>query len=143
MSNVNRAANIFVRTSEQKARDVSKEISYRNIERVTAQLNDVSSTYAYAAITVPFPQGLIKRVTVFPNGDSDTATLAHVIVSETNNTNRENKILQYSNINIQTDYLDSEEEIYYTSTNSLLYVHVQASGGTSNFYIKLDLERVN
>ena len=140
---MSKAANIFVRTPEQKARDISREISYRNIDRVTAQLTSVSDTYSYAAIAIPFPQGLIKRVTVFPNGNSDTATSADVVISEATNINRENKILQYSDINIQADYLDSEEEIYYNSINSLLYVHVQASGGTSDFYIKLDLERVN
>lgn len=143
MSKINRAANIFVRTPEQRTKDISKDISYRNIERVTAELNSVSSGYSYAAITVPFPQGLLKRITVFPNGSSDTATFAEVIVSEANSTNPRDKILHYTNINIQTDYLDSQEEIYYNSTNSLLYVYIEASGGTSDFFIKLDLERVN
>lgn len=136
-------ANIFVRTPQQRVIDDSKNISYRNIDRATAQLDGVGLDYSYAAITVPFAQGIIKRITVFPNGSTDTALFADVIVSETNTINKENKILQYSDINVQSDYLDSEEDVYYNSTSDLLYVHIQASGGSANFYIRLDLERVN
>ena len=136
-------ANVFVRTNQQRTVDASKEISYRNIDRVTAQLDGVNSTYSYAAINVPFAQGLIKRITIFSNGDSDTAAYAEVIVSENNTTNKENKILHYSNINVQSDYLDSQEDVYYNTTDDLIYIHMQATGGSANFYIRLDIERVN
>ena len=85
-------ANIFVRSNQQKTIETSQNISYRNIDRVSAQLNEVGSSYSYAAITVPFAQGLVKRITIFTNGDSDTANIAEVIVSENNTTNKENKI---------------------------------------------------
>ena len=136
-------ANIFVRSNQQKTIETSQNISYRNIDRVSAQLNEEGSSYSYAAITVPNAQGLVKRITIFTNGDSDTANIAEVIVSENNTTNKENKILHYSDINVQSDYLDSQEDIYYNSTNNLIYVHVKTTTGSADFYIRLDLERVN
>ena len=63
-------ANIFVRSNQQRTLDTSKDISYRNIDRVTAQLDGVSTSYSYAAVTVPFAQGLIKRITIFTNGSN-------------------------------------------------------------------------
>lgn len=123
---------------------ISKNIVYRNIERVTSLIENTSTSFTFKEIPVPFPEGIVKRITIFKIDDSDPALSGEVVISESNSIDKQYKIAHYKNIDFQDDYLDSLEDIYYNTSNSNIYIHLKVDqGSTTDFYIKLDLEKTN
>jgi len=115
----------------------------RSFERVLATASGVDTAFKSYQVSVPFTQGIVKRVTLFITDDTNAMTLGEVIISEAQNMDRENKIAHYASIDFSSDYLDSEENLFYYSTSSTLFFYIKGNTGPNNFKIKLDIEKVN
>ena len=116
----------------------------RSFARVFETLTQVQSTYATYQLNAPFPEGVIKRVVLFKEDDSNGTQYANLILSENAENSKLYKICEYSQIDFFQNYLDSQEEIYYSSNENKIYVHINVESNIStNFIIRLDIEKVN
>ena len=115
----------------------------RNFERILIDASAVGTDFKSYQVPVPFKQGIIKRVTLFVTDTSNNITSGEVIISEAENMNRENKVAHYASIDFNSDYLDSEENLFYHSVSSTLFFYIKGNSGSNDFKIKLDIEKVN
>ena len=117
---------------------------YRAFARATSNLSNVNQTFSSFEILLPFTEGIIKRVILHKEDDLNQATSANLILTESQTITKSYKIAEYSAINFSEYYLDSEEEIYYSSDGNRIYAHVNVDGNFStNLFIRLDIEKVN
>lgn len=138
----------FVINDELTQQIISSEnVVYRNFARLTADANNVSTAYSLFSITLPFPEVLLKRVTVYKADSEQQIALGNVVICETQQDNPEqatNKVLHYANIDFSTTYLDSLEDIYLIADeNTQMHVYIKGDANQSNMKIKIDLEKVN
>lgn len=119
-------------------------VVYRAFQRTTASISNVNSQYSYVELNLPFEEGLIRRVTIYKMDELNAAQFADIVISETSNIDPATKVCEYNSINFSNGYLDSQEEIYYSSTENKLFVFAKVNGDFSTqLFIKLDLEKVN
>lgn len=119
-------------------------VVYRSYARSTAILSSVQSDISLHEISVPFTEGIIKRIILVKETEENLAQFSNITLSESSTNLPIYKICEYSQINFSESYLDSEEQIYYSSLENKIYAHVNVDGNFStNLLLRLDIEKVN
>tara|TARA_R110001606_G_scaffold45770_3_gene118340 strand:- start:3079 stop:3501 length:423 start_codon:yes stop_codon:yes gene_type:complete len=139
-------AKIYDSTSEISiAQDLAAgNVVYKSFARATKELSSVQSSTITFEVLMPFSEGLIRRVVLCKQDEQNLAQVANLILTENQILNKIDKILEYNSINFSESYLDSEEEIYYSSIENKVYAHVNVDGNFStNLLLRLDIEKVN
>lgn len=127
------------------AQDIAaSDVVYKSYARANETMESVNSQLSTFEILVPFQEGIIRRVIMFKDDDSNSAQYSNLTLSESAQLTKLNKILEYAQIDFSTRYLDSEEEIYFSTTESKIYAHVNVDGNYStDLVIRLDIQKVN
>lgn len=119
-------------------------IVYRSYSRCTSTLSSIQSDISVHEISVPFTEGIIKRIILAKETEANSAQFSNIVLSESSTNTPVYKICEYSQINFSESYLDSEEQIYYSSNENKIYAHVNVDGNFStNLLLRLDIEKVN
>ena len=113
-----------------------------NYKKAAGTFLKASTEYKSQELTIPFPEGLLRRVRLHKKDPSHPATTADLIISEKNLNDPEYNIVEYQSIDLVNDRLDSIEELYFdTDKTKLLYIFVKVNTGSStDLFFRLDIE---